>query len=54
MAQDYDVDAWEIYDKLERIQKDEIYTSMRSEHTGLPDDVQRWVEVVSRFSLYNE
>lgn len=54
MAQDYEVDAWEIYDKLERIQKDEIYTSMRSEHTVLPEDVQRWTEVVTRFSLYNE
>ena len=54
MGQDYDIDAWEIYDKLDAIRKDEVYTTLRSESVTLPDDVKRWVDVVGQYSLHNE
>ena len=51
MAEDLEVDAWEMYDALEK-----VYTAeeMKTLKVDMPPNVQRWVEVVGEFSLHND
>ena len=54
MAQDLDVDEWEMYDALQNMSNQEVLATVRSEKTEFPRDVERWVNVVGQFSLHNE
>jgi len=53
MAEDLEVDEWELYEALEKMQVGDIETERRSAVT-MPKVVERWTEVVTQFSLYND
>jgi len=54
MAEDIDIDEWEMYDALAKITDSDSLGVVRSKKVELPKDVLRWREVVGEFSLYNE
>mgnify|MGYP003136558252 FL=1 len=54
MAEDIDIDGWEMYDALAKITDSDSLGVVRSKKVELPKDVLRWREVVGQFSLYNE
>ena len=54
MAEDLNVDEWELYDALEKINDNSSLEVIRSKKIELPDDVIRWRNIVGEFSLYNE
>ena len=53
MAEDLNVDEWELYDALEKMDTQDFDT-VRIEKTELPAPALRWTEVVTEFSLYND
>ena len=53
MSDDLNVDEWELYDALEKIDFSDFGES-RPEKTDLPKIVKEWVDVVTEFSLYND
>lgn len=53
MTEDLDVDAWELYDALEKIQSEEV-EELKVNKIDLPKCVQRWQNVVGQFSLHND
>lgn len=54
MAEDLDVDEWELYDALAKVTDTSSLGVIRSKKVELPKDVIRWKNVVGEFSLYNE
>ena len=54
MAEDLDVDEWELYDALAKVTETNSLEVIRSKKVKLPDDVVRWTNVVGEFSLYND
>jgi len=54
MAEDLDVDEWELYEALEKLDFDNFVDDSRPERTELPNVVQEWTDVVTEFSLYND
>ena len=54
MAEDLDVDEWDMYDALAKMNEENSLTVVRSKKTELPKDALRWRDVVGEFSLYNE
>tara|TARA_R110002012_G_scaffold59435_11_gene155522 strand:+ start:2233 stop:3768 length:1536 start_codon:yes stop_codon:yes gene_type:complete len=53
MAEDLEVDAWELYDAIETLKTDEI-EELKVNKIDMPKCVQRWKEVVGQFSLHND
>jgi hypothetical protein len=53
MAEDLEVDEWDLYEALEKMQVGDIETERRSAVT-MPKAVERWTDVVTQFSLYND
>ena len=54
MAEDLNVDEWELYDALAKVNDSSSLDVVRSKKIDLPKDVIRWKNVVGEFSLYNE
>ena len=54
MAEDIEIDEWEMYDALAKIKTDDSLAVVRSKKTELPKNVIRWKEIVGEFSLYND
>ena len=54
MAEDLDIDEWDMYDALAKVNEGDSLTVVRSKKTELPKDALRWRDVVGEFSLYNE
>ena len=54
MAEDLDIDEWQMYDALAKVNEGDSLTVVRSKKIELPKDALRWQEVVGEFSLYNE
>tara|TARA_R100001079_G_scaffold110280_2_gene85218 strand:+ start:1936 stop:3468 length:1533 start_codon:yes stop_codon:yes gene_type:complete len=54
MAEDLDIDEWDMYDALAKMNEGDSLTVVRSKKTELPKDALRWRDVVGEFSLYNE
>ena len=54
MAEDLNVDEWELYDALAKVTDTSSLGVIRSKKVELPKDVLRWCEVVGEFSLYND
>ena len=52
MPEDLEVDAWELYDALEKLQDEEM-EELKVNKIDMPKCVQRWQEVVGQFSLHN-
>jgi len=53
MVEDLEVDEWELYEALEKMQNVDIEIERRGSVT-MPEVVVRWTEVVTQFSLYND
>ena len=51
---DKEVDEWEMYDALAKINDGGSLAIVRSKKTELPKDVIKWKDTVGQFSLYNE
>ena len=54
MAEDLNVDEWQMYDALAKINESDSLTIVRTKKVALPKDALRWQKVVGEFSLYNE
>jgi len=54
MAKDLEVDEWELYDALAKVNDNSDLEVIRSKKIEMPKDVIRWKNVVGEFSLYNE
>ena len=51
MAEDIDIDEWEMYDALAKMNDSESLTVVRSKKTKLPKDAIKWRDIVGEFSL---
>ena len=54
MAKDLEIDEWELYDALAKVNDNSDLEVIRSKKIEMPKDVIRWKNVVGEFSLYNE
>ena len=54
MAEDLNVDEWELYEAMIKVTDDSSLEVIRSRKIELPKDVIRWKNVVGEFSLYND
>jgi len=54
MAEDLNIDEWDMYDALAKVNDTSTLGVIRSKKVELPKDALRWQEVVGQFSLYNE
>ena len=55
MAEDLNVDEWEMYDALAKLtDNNSSLEPIRSKKVELPKDVLKWRDVVGQFSLHNE
>jgi len=55
MVEDLEVDEWELYEALEKMEKmDRGEETQRRSAVTMPKVVQRWTDVVTQFSLYND
>lgn len=53
MIEDIEADEWEVYDALNKMQNGDIETERRVS-VSMPKIVERWTDVVTQFSLYND
>ena len=54
MAEDIQIDEWDMYDALAKMNDSESLAVVRSKKTKLPKDAIKWRDIVGQFSLYNE
>ena len=52
--QDLEIDEWELYDALNKMNDDEFIHSVRSRRIDYPKDAIKWRDTVGQFSLHNE